>query len=171
MSQLAFLLDQRYCVGCQSCQTACQVKNTSPVGISLRQAISSEAVAKGPYISLSCNHCEMPNCFASCPLNAISKDPETGIVIIDQELCDGCGDCITACPYSIPIINPETNKANKCDFCKELIDEGELPECVRACPVKVLIFGDLDEFDRIGEKEAVGFTYEETKPAVRFIVS
>lgn len=171
MTQLGFLFDQRYCIGCQGCQTACQVKNASPVGLSLRHAVSFEDVPEGPFMTISCNHCEEPACFGACTQGAIAKDPDTGIVTIDAEKCNGCGDCVEACPYGAPAIDSETGKADKCDFCKDRIDEGELPACVRACPVKVLTYGPLDEIGKQGVEEAPGFILEDTKPAIRFVVA
>lgn len=171
MSQLGFLVDQRYCIGCQACQTACQVKNATPVGISLRHAVSFEDIPQGPFVTVSCNHCEEPACFGACSQGAISKDPETGIVLIDAEKCNGCKACVEACPYDAPVIDPATSKALKCDFCKDRLDAGELPACVRACPVTILTYGALDELDKSGVKEAPGFVLEDTKPAIRFIVS
>lgn len=171
MSQLGFLLDQRYCIGCQGCQTACQVKNATPVGLSLRHAVSFEDVPQGPFVSISCNHCEEPACFAACSQGAIFKDPETGIVLIDQDTCIGCGACVEACPYDAPVVDKETSKTLKCDLCKDRIDVGEPPACVRACPVKVLTFGPLEDFDESAKTEARGFTVEDTKPSIRFIVS
>lgn len=170
MSQLAFLFDQRYCIGCQACQTACQVKNTSPVGISLRHATSFEEIPEGPFLSLSCNHCENPACVLVCEKGAVEKNPDTGIVSINKDMCDGCGACAEACPYGAPVLNPETSKMDKCDFCKDLIEAGELPACVRACPVKVLTFGELADLDAVGAREAEGFTYEISEPAIRFVV-
>lgn len=171
MSQLGFLFDQRYCIGCQGCQTACQVKNNTPVGISLRHAISFEDVPQGPFLTISCNHCETPACFAACKQGAIEKDSETGIVSINADKCNGCGDCVTACPYDAPVIDSSSSKALKCDFCKDRIGSDELPACVRACPVKVLTHGPLVELDKTGVKEASGFVADETKPSIRFVVS
>lgn len=170
MSQLGFLFNQRYCIGCQACQTACQVKNSAPVGISLRHALSFEDVPQGPFITMSCNHCEEPACFGACTQGAISKDPETGIVLVDKEKCIGCGACAIACPYEAPVVDEKASKALKCDFCKDRIDAGELPACVRACPVKVLTFGPLEELGKSGVKEASGFVLEDTKPSIRFVV-
>lgn len=171
MSQLGFLFDQRYCIGCQGCQTACQVKNSTPIGVSLRHAVSFEVIPQGPFMTMSCNHCEEPACFGACTQGAISKDAENGIVLVDKEKCIGCGACAIACPYEAPVVDKETSKALKCDFCKDRIDAGELPACVRACPVKVLTFGPLDELDKTGVTEAPGFVLEDTKPSIRFVVS
>lgn len=171
MSQLGFLFDQRYCIGCQACQTACQVRNSSPVGVSLRRAVSFEDVPEGPFMTLSCNHCVSPACVEACPQGAISKDGTTGIVDIDRELCIGCGTCASVCPYGAPTVDEVTHVALKCDFCRDLIEAGEAPACVRACPVKVLTYGELEDLDRAGSSEAPGFSSGDTEPAIRFVTA
>lgn len=167
--QLGFLLNQKYCIGCQACQTACQVKNNSDIGISLRVADSFEVKPEGVYITTSCHHCEKPACVDVCPVSAITKH-EDGIVITDLELCIGCQACISACPYDAPKYNEKTNKSEKCDFCYERLEDGEQPACVETCPVKVLQFGDISELDKRGVKEGINFVVENTNPSIRFIV-
>ena len=168
--QLGFLLDQRYCIGCQGCQTACQARNYSDPGEFLRVADNFELVDKETYISVSCHHCEKPACLEGCPVGAITKDAETGIVATDYETCIGCQNCIKVCPYDAPKFNEAAKKSHKCDFCKDRQEAGDIPACVEACPMKVLTFGDLAEIDRLGVKEGVGFTVESTNPSMRFIV-
>ena len=168
--QLGFLLDQRYCIGCQGCQTACQARNYSEPGEFLRKADSFELVDKDTYISVSCNHCEKPACLEGCPVEAISKDPDTGIVITDYKMCIGCKNCIKVCPYDAPTYNAQAIKSRKCDFCKDRQEAGEQPACVEACPMKVLTYGDLAELDKLGVKEGIGFKVEATNPSIRFIV-
>ncbi|MGL4335711.1 MAG: 4Fe-4S dicluster domain-containing protein [Turicibacter sp.] len=169
-NQLGFLLDQRYCIGCQGCQTACQARNYSDPTEFLRLADSFELKDNGPYLTMSCNHCESPICAQECPVGAISKDEVTGIVSTDYEVCVGCKHCIKVCPYDAPKFNPNVKKSHKCDFCKERIEAGEQPACVEACPVKVLTYGELSELDKVGVKEGHGFTVEATNPSFRFIL-
>lgn len=171
MTQYGFLFDQRHCIGCQACQTACQVRNASPVGTSLRHAVSFEDVPEGPFMTVSCNHCESPACVANCPTGAMEKDDETGIVSVDKEVCIGCGTCANTCPYGAPVIDKEAAVSTKCDLCADRLADGEPPACVNACPVKVLTHGDLAELDKQGVKEAPGFTVEATNPAIRFVTA
>lgn len=168
--QLGFLLDQRYCIGCQGCQTACQARNYSDPGEFLRIADNFELVDKDTYISVSCNHCEQPACAENCPVGAITKDEETGIVSTDYATCVGCKTCIKVCPYDAPKYNIKKETSHKCDFCKDRLEVGEQPACVEACPMKVLTYGDLAELDKIGVKEGAGFVVEATNPSIRFIV-
>lgn len=168
--QLGFLLDQRYCIGCQGCQTACQARNNSAPGEFLRVADNFELVDKEVYISVSCHHCENPPCVSGCPVGAITKDPETGIVSTDYETCIGCQNCIEVCPYDAPKYNAEKKVAMKCDLCKDRLDNGEVPACVEACPMKVLIHGDMAKLDVAGSREGVGFTVHDTNPSIRFVI-
>lgn len=169
-NQLGFMLDQRYCIGCQGCQTACQARNNSDANEFLRVADNFEHVDNGPYLTMSCNHCEKPACAEVCPVGAISKNPENGIVATDLELCIGCKACIGACPYDAPKYNETTKKSHKCDFCQDRLAAGLQPACVEACPVKVLTYGDLSELDQQGVKEGHNFEVHDTAPAFRFIV-
>lgn len=168
--QLGFLLNQKYCIGCQACQTACQARNNSDAGISLRVADSFEDKPEEVYLTASCHHCENPACVEVCPVGAISKREEDGIVVSDYDTCIGCQACIMACPYDAPKFNEKTNKTEKCDFCLDRVLDGLEPECVLTCPVKVLKHGEIEELDKLGVKEGVNFLVEDTKPCVRFIL-
>ena len=66
-------------------------------------------------------------CVSACPVDALSVDPDYGAVIVDREKCTGCGDCITACPGTVPFLHPGDNKATICDLC------GGEPKCVEVC--------------------------------------
>ena len=167
--QLGFLLDQRYCVGCQGCQTACQARNYSRPGESLREADSFEKKGKGPYIILGCLHCEKPACLEGCPVGAISKDEENGIVSTDYDVCIGCKNCTKVCPYGAPKYDEVDKVSHKCDLCKDRLEAGEKPACVEACPMKVLTYGDLSELDAVGVRDGHEFTIHDTNPSMRFI--
>lgn len=169
--QLGFILNQKRCIGCQACETACQVKNNSAVGISLRTAESYEHKTEAPYLTIGCVHCEKPACVEVCPVEAITKREEDGVVITDLSICIGCKSCVLACPYGAPKYNENTNKTEKCDFCHERVANGEKPACVETCPVKALEFGELKDLEaKGGVKEGINFIVEETGPSIRFIL-
>lgn len=159
--QLAFYFEQEHCTGCMACQMACKDKNNLEVGQLFRKV---SEVAGGSYqekdgaviphvyafwLSISCNHCSNPVCVASCPVGAMQKRAEDGIVYIDQERCIGCLRCSQSCPYDAPQYNPKVKKVGKCDFCQDLLAEGKPPVCVAACPLRALDYGPLD---RLWEK-------------------
>lgn len=156
--QLGFYHNTDICIGCKACIIACKDKNDLPLGEKYRRVYDyagcdwsvDDAGACTPSnffsysVSVACNHCTTPLCFASCPNGSIIKRDD-GIVHIDQELCIGCGSCVDACPYDEPYMSTVDGKAHKCDFCMDLIDAGETPYCVAACSMRCLEFGDIEE--------------------------
>ena len=154
-----FYLDSSICSGCKSCQVAC--KETNHLGVKNLwrrvynyQGGSWELNEAGSYVpqgvfgyfvSMACNHCTDAACVASCPTGAMQKDPETGIVWTDHEVCIGCGTCVAACPYKAPQLDEAAGYAIKCDMCKAEVDAGEKPLCVTACPMRALDWGEYDE--------------------------
>ncbi len=159
MAQVGFYHDMSRCVGCKSCQMACKDKNNLDIGLVYRHAESFET---GSYpmpatycYSFSCNHCAMPACLAVCPVNAIEKR-EDGTVVILEDLCIGCQECITACPYGVPQYNSASELVGKCDGCYELRLRGEENACASTCAQRALYFGDLEELKtRFGSGKAL----------------
>ncbi|MBQ9954083.1 MAG: 4Fe-4S dicluster domain-containing protein [Eggerthellaceae bacterium] len=170
MTQMGFLLDQKYCIGCQTCQHACRVRHGIEPGTYPRKATSSQVEVTGPYISLACNHCDNPACVEACPTSSLTKRESDGVVVHNPETCIGCLSCQAACPYDVPELNEVSGKMIKCDFCAARLDAGDTPACVLSCPVKVLTFGTIEELEaQGGVAEGVGFTVEDTSPNMRFI--
>jgi anaerobic dimethyl sulfoxide reductase subunit B (iron-sulfur subunit) len=128
------------------------------------------------YLTSTCFHCNNPVCMEACPVEAITKRNEDGIVVLDQETCVGeeaCGGlCKEACPYDSPQFGDEENaKMQKCDLCLERWQENKKPVCVEACPMRALDAGPLEELKaRYGDtREAAGFVYSpEVGPSVIF---
>jgi len=97
-------------------------------------------------------HCSQPPCKDSCPVDAISKREE-GLVLIDEDLCNGCKDCIEACPLGVMQFDEERGIAQKCDLCADRLDAGLQPACVDACPGHCIYFGDIVAItEKIGKK-------------------
>lgn len=74
-----------------------------------------------------CAQCDDYPCVNSCPSAALSVDDDTGAVLIDKEMCTGCGACVHACPGQIPHLHPRDNYVLVCDLC------GGEPQCTKAC--------------------------------------
>ena len=159
--QLGFHVQQDRCIGCFTCQIACKDKNDLEVGQLFRRVreiagggytgVGNNAYQADVYaywISLGCNHCQDPPCVKNCPTGAMQKRPEDGVVFVDQNKCIGCRYCVWSCPYGAPQYNPKIGKVGKCDFCRDLLAQGEPPACVAACPMRVLDFGPLDELKK-----------------------
>ncbi|SQI41713.1 DMSO reductase iron-sulfur subunit [Leminorella richardii] len=147
--QYGFLVDMRGCYGCKTCSMACKSENVTPPGVQWRKVreFSSDDPNSIAYISMSCNHCDDPQCLKVCPASTYTKRPD-GIVVQDHEKCIGCRMCIMACPYNAPVFDPVEGKTSKCNMCAERLDEGLMPRCVESCPAGVLQFGDIDELRR-----------------------
>ncbi|MEC4273159.1 4Fe-4S dicluster domain-containing protein [Adlercreutzia sp. R25] len=220
MTNYGMAIDLKRCFGCQTCAAACKTANNLPKDIAYNVVYTKNngdysnfgtAVVRGArandnaggafpdcvlsYLPVQCQHCANPACVEVCPTGASAKDPDTGIVSIDDELCIGCESCIQACPYEgvrTPISDDvdyyldvvlgehdapvhEVGSVEKCTFCKNLIDRGEKPACMVLCPGRARYWGDLDDPESEVSKAIAGresfFLREEagTSPSVFYL--
>ncbi len=146
----AFVIDVSRCIDCRACLVACRVENSVPSGHT-RNWVKDQGV-QGEYPKLSqmfvpynCMHCDEPPCVAVCPSGATYKDPDNGLVQIDQKACIGCGLCIPACPYSARYLDEQRGVADKCNGCIQRVEQGQLPACVQTCVGDARMFGDLND--------------------------
>lgn len=156
--QLGFYLDLDRCVQCHACEIACKAHNEVELGITWRKVVG---LWVGHYpdliyrtITFSCMHCAVPDCLDACPTGAISKRAEDGVVLVDQNLCNGCGDCAEACPYGVPQFGQD-GTMQKCDLCIDRLVQGKEPACIAPCPSDALLFGTLDELSRLASAQQV----------------
>jgi anaerobic dimethyl sulfoxide reductase subunit B (iron-sulfur subunit) len=98
--------------------------------------------------SMSCNHCEKPQCLSVCPVACITKSEGTGLVTQNLNMCIVCERCVRACPYGAPKYIPDQIAVKKCDACLNFLMVGEQPACVAACSTRCLHFGDLEELKK-----------------------
>lgn len=176
--QLAYYFDQTRCTGCYTCVVACKDWHDVPAGPASWIRVTAIENGKYPhpflaYLASLCYHCADPVCVPACPVNAVKKRKEDGIVTVDREKClgkDECELCLEACPYKAPQFGAEKNaKMQKCDLCLDRWQEGKKPICVAGCPMRALDAGPIEEMQaKYGDsKEATGFVYvEEMKPSV-----
>jgi anaerobic dimethyl sulfoxide reductase subunit B (iron-sulfur subunit) len=180
MSQYAFHINTDKCITCKACAMACKDKNNLRPGYKFRRVYTVStgrwdlpAASGGAFaysVSMGCNHCAEPACLRVCPANAIAKRAKDGIVFIDKDACIGCGSCNAACPYGIPSLDKSALKADKCDFCRELVETGQSPVCVTACSMSAIDYGDMD-YLKSKYPNAVQQVYpiaspEQTKPSL-----
>ena len=181
MSQYAVVTDLNRCTGCLACTVACKAANGVPVGNfwirSMRVGpVTKEEGGQFPdvdmyFLPMQCQHCATPECVTVCPTGASIKT-ENGTVQIDKEQCIGCGACLSACPYGVRYINEDSNVAEKCTLCSQLVEQGELPACVAQCGARARFFGDLDKgvdnFEGPAHPDSPGCQYDEmTKTRVK----
>ncbi|MGH8889542.1 MAG: 4Fe-4S dicluster domain-containing protein [Acidothermaceae bacterium] len=91
-----------------------------------------------------CKHCTHAACLDVCPTGALFRT-EFGTVVVQEDVCNGCGYCIPACPYGVIDIRPDDGRAWKCTMCYDRLQVGMEPACAKACPTDSIQFGDLDE--------------------------
>ena len=136
--QYRFHFDMTKCIGCKCCVVACNEQNGNPAEINWRRVGEIEGGwypdTQRLHLSMGCNHCIEPTCMAGCPVDAYSKDPLTGVVLLSPEICIGCQYCTWNCSYGVPQYNPERGVVGKCDMCHERLADGREPACVDACP-------------------------------------
>jgi formate dehydrogenase iron-sulfur subunit len=91
-----------------------------------------------------CKHCTHAACLDVCPTGSLFRT-EFGTVVVQEDICNGCGYCIPACPYGVIDRREEDGRAWKCTLCYDRIGDGGTPACAQACPTESIQFGELDE--------------------------
>ena len=152
VKRIAF--DEELCTNCHLCSMFCSLAFTKNGVFEIRPSIARVRVVENEsdtqYVAHVCLQCADPACAAECPVEAITKHPETGIVMINEGDCTGCESCIDACEFDC--IFMVDDKAVKCEVCDD-------PLCVRACATKALELVE-DEHNNTEEK---GNLYKEVR--------
>ncbi|SDP36698.1 4Fe-4S dicluster domain-containing protein [Desulforhopalus singaporensis] len=171
------LVDMTRCIGCRSCEAACNAEQKLPSPAlpfddrslfaqgrhgSKRRTDENHFTVINRYDppeidhplfrKIQCNHCQEPACLSSCFVNAYTKTPE-GAVIYNPDVCVGCRTCMIACPFYIPAFRYSSAlhpQIVKCQFCYETrLKNNLLPACVEACPQEALLFGKREKLIKI----------------------
>ena len=172
-----FFTDTSVCIGCKACEAACkewnQLGGDSPSfladsfdntgtldGENWRHVKFIEQVPDQPattgngtaWLMMSdvCKHCKHASCMEVCPTGAIIRT-EFNTVFIQQDVCNGCRNCIAACPYSVIGMNQSTGTAHKCTLCYDRLQGGLEPACAKACPTQSIQFGPLAELQQAAD--------------------
>ncbi len=167
-SATGFFTDTTLCIGCKACEVACKQWNQLPadgldfLGCSYdntghlsettwRHVAFKEQIdeSRGRWLMLSdvCKHCDEAPCQESCPTGSIIYN-EFGNVYVQPDICNGCGYCVSACPFGVLGRSPEDGHAHKCTLCYDRQRGGMTPACAKACPTGSIQFGPLGELRR-----------------------
>jgi formate dehydrogenase iron-sulfur subunit len=109
-----------------------------------------------------CKHCTHAGCLDVCPTGALFRT-EFGTVVVQQDICNGCGYCVSGCPYGVIDRGIADGRAHKCTLCYDRLHDGLEPACAKACPTDSIQFGELDELreraaNRVDELQERGVT-------------
>jgi formate dehydrogenase iron-sulfur subunit len=170
---VGFLTDVTVCIGCKACEVACKEWNRLPGHAGkfldsydntgqldhqnwrhvqfIEKSKPGGAGVAWTMMSDVCKHCALASCMEVCPTNAIVRT-EFDTVYIRPEVCNGCRDCIAACPYHVIGFNEETGLAQKCTFCYDRLQNNLAPACATACPTQSIRFGDLADMRRLASE-------------------
>jgi tetrathionate reductase subunit B len=145
-----FVIDVSRCIDCRACLVACSVENQ--VGMKYTRIWVRDLGVQGDYPALrrafvpyNCMHCDNPPCIQVCASGATYKNPDNGLVLVDQEACIGCGYCVDACPYEARYLDNERGVVDKCTGCVQRLEAGQPPACVATCVGRARMFGDLND--------------------------
>jgi formate dehydrogenase iron-sulfur subunit len=167
---MGFYTDTTVCIGCKACQVACKEWNQLPAidgganlllgdsydntgrldGMNWRhvkfieQFSPDRSSARWLMMSDVCKHCVQAGCLEVCPTGAIIRT-EFDTVVIQSDVCNGCRNCIAACPFDVIDINPVNNTAMKCTLCYDRLQVGMQPACSQACPTASIQFGPIED--------------------------
>jgi formate dehydrogenase iron-sulfur subunit len=173
-----FFTDTTLCIGCKACEVACKEWNSLPadqLGLSgmsydntRRLSAStwrhvafiettprkkSQPDFQAGWLMLSdvCKHCSPAPCLEACPTGAIFRT-EFDTVVVQQDICNGCGYCVPACPFGVVALDEDDGKAHKCTLCYDRMKGGLEPACAKSCPTDSIQFGPVEELQRRAEE-------------------
>lgn len=172
-----FFTDTSVCIGCKACEVACKEWNQLPGNaaafladsfdntgqldaqnwrhVQFIEHVPDQPLATGnstAWLMMSdvCKHCAHASCMEVCPTGAIIRT-EFDTVFIQQDVCNGCRNCVAACPYSVIGMNTQTGTAHKCTLCYDRLQGGLEPACAKACPTQSIQFGPLAELQQAAD--------------------
>jgi formate dehydrogenase iron-sulfur subunit len=184
---MGFFTDTSVCIGCKACEVACKEWNDVPedglnftgesydntgrlsadtwrhVAFIEQQMAPSAADEDGFRWLMSsdvCKHCTEAACLDVCPTGALFRT-EFGTVVVQEDICNGCGYCVSACPFGVIDRRERDGRAWKCTLCYDRLKDGLEPACAKACPTQSIQFGELDDLrvraaERVEELQAAG---------------
>jgi formate dehydrogenase iron-sulfur subunit len=173
--RMGFFTDTTTCIGCKACEVACKQWNDLPAdegrferGGSYDHTLELSASTwrhvrfvemleqgadAGQWVLMSdvCKHCTHAGCLDACPTGALIRT-EFQTVIVQPDVCNGCGYCVPACPFGVIDRDPRDGRAAKCTLCYDRLEDGLEPACAKACPTDSIQFGPYDELVERAER-------------------
>jgi len=151
------ICDPDKCIGCRICEYVCSATKTGSFdpGLSRIRVVRIEPITM---TAISCRLCEDAPCIIACPRDALSRSEENGIILVNEDKCDGCGWCVEACDFGAIILNPLTKNAEICDLCQ---DEEGGPRCVEFCPKEALSLSTPEVLRQKTRRDVVARLFEE----------
>ena len=143
-------VDPDKCVGCRICEYVCSLQKEN-VFNPTRSRIRVIRIYPHINASLTCRLCEDAPCVVACPRKALAQSEETGTILIDDDLCNGCGWCFEACDFGAITLDPEKKVVRMCNLCEDREDGGG-PSCVEWCPEEAL---ELTTKDILSQKARI----------------
>ena len=187
--QKGFYTDTTVCIGCKACEVACKqwnqlpddgfdftgfsYDNTGHLGASTWRHVAfverpvplgGTQLGSFSWLMMSdvCKHCARAGCLEACPTGAMTRT-EFGSVYIQPEICNGCGYCVSACPFGVVDRREDDGRAWKCTLCYDRLKADMTPACAKACPTGSIQYGDLVQLrvaarERVTELQSRGLT-------------
>ena len=172
--ETGFFTDTSLCIGCKACEVACKQWNQLPAdgftwtGHSYDNTVTlsdttwrhvafveqfDPATETGRWLMMSdvCKHCRHAPCVEVCPTGALIYN-EFGNVYVQQDVCNGCSNCVVACPFGVIARNKADGRAHKCTLCYDRQKDGLTPACAKACPTESIKFGEISELREHAKK-------------------
>ncbi len=137
------IVEEDLCTGCRACETVCSFTHSENFNGEEARIQIEKIEEEGRDIPHICRQCGNAPCVKVCPAGALSRDPETNAVLVNQELCTGCQRCAGACSFDAIHFHQEIGLPLICDLC-----EGEI-ECINRCPVDAIKFGTAEKLKEL----------------------